>query len=52
MKIKMLTISAGPDGVFHPGAIRTVSKEEGEVLIKGKFAVEVADADKPKKGSK
>lgn len=37
-KIKMLTRSAGPEGVFAPGAVRVVSDEVAKELIKGKFA--------------
>ena len=43
MKIKQITLSAGPDGVRLPGEVRQVLDETGRALIAGGFAVQVAD---------
>ena len=34
----MLTLEAGPDGVFPPGSVRVVSDKDGKARIDGKFA--------------
>lgn len=58
MKIKMLTLAAGPDGVKHPGTIYDVDVKEGKALIEGRYAEAVdataeqeqlEDEDKPKR---
>jgi len=41
MKVKMLTLSASPEGVFHPGDQREISEEKGKQMIQGNYAVEV-----------
>lgn len=38
MKIKMRTLSAGPDGVMDVGKIYTVSVEEARQLVDGRYA--------------
>jgi hypothetical protein len=45
MKVKMLTLSAGPDGARQPGRIYPVSAEEGKALVDGGYAVEVKSTD-------
>ena len=45
MKVKMITLSAGPDGIVRPGNVIEVKVTEGRALIKGGYAVEI---DKPK----
>ena len=37
-EIKQKTLSAGPDGVYHPGHTRTLPREEAAMLVKGGFA--------------
>ncbi len=41
MKIKMLTLQAGPDVVREVGHIYDVPQAEAKALIDGKYAVEV-----------
>lgn len=48
MKIRMITLSAGPDGARHPGKTYMVSTQEGEALIAGGYAVEVKSTDAAK----
>lgn len=38
MRVRMLTLSAGPAGVVQPGAVVEVSDEEGRALIAGRYA--------------
>ena len=45
MKVKMLTKSAGPEGIFPAGSVRTVSVEEGEMLINAGFAQLVTEPE-------
>ena len=45
MKIKMITLSAGPDGARQPGRTYTVSDAEGKALVGGGYAVEVKSTD-------
>jgi hypothetical protein len=45
MKVKMLTLSAGPDGTRQPGKVYLVSADEGKVLVDGGYAVEVKSTD-------
>lgn len=51
MKVKMLTLSAGPDGARQPGKTYPVSAEEGKALIDGGYAVEVKSTDAAKAAS-
>lgn len=37
-EIRMKSISAGPGGVFHPGARRVLPDHEAAALVKGGFA--------------
>jgi hypothetical protein len=37
-KIKMKSISSGPDGVMHPGMIYSVEDGEGKTLVDGGYA--------------
>ena len=37
-EIIMKTISAGPDGVFHPGTRRMLPKREAAAMVKGGHA--------------
>lgn len=47
MKVRMLTLSAGPDsGIRKPGDIVQVTDEEGQALIAGRFAVPAEKAVK------
>ena len=46
MFVKMLTVSAGPNGVVPAGAIREVSDDEGRAIIDGRFGER---AEKPRK---
>ncbi len=48
MKVKMITLSAGPDGARQPGKTYPVSAEEGKALIEGGYAVEVKSTDAAK----
>jgi hypothetical protein len=41
MRIKMLSLYAGPDGVITPGDVVEVSAETGQALLAGGFAVAV-----------
>lgn len=52
MKIKMLTLQAGPNGVRNPGEVHDVSPAEAEELLAGGYAVKVDKAvtDEPVKG--
>ena len=47
MKVRLLTLMAGPEGVVHPGAVIEVSPEEAEALITGGFAERVEQSGKP-----
>ena len=49
MKVKMLTLMAGPDGTFQPGQEIDVSAKQGKALIDGKFAERV---ERPKTKAK
>ncbi len=44
-RIKMLTLSAGPDGVMEIGKTYSVDAKTAETLVKGRFAVYI---EKPK----
>ena len=39
MKVKLLTLMAGPEGSFSPGSLLDVEKTKAEALINGKYAV-------------
>jgi hypothetical protein len=45
MIIRMLSLAAGPQGVWRPGMEIEVSEEEALALIKGHFAVPVGGSD-------
>ncbi len=47
MKIKMLTLEAGPEGVREPGKIYQVPDAEAKRLIAGGFAVDATYLDEP-----
>ena len=47
MKVRLLTLMAGPDGVVHPGALIEVSAEEAQAFIAGGFAEQVEQSGKP-----
>lgn len=49
MRVKYLTLDAGPDGCHVPGSIADVSDEEAALLVDGKYAEYV---DPPKKKGK
>lgn len=38
-KVKLLTLKAGPEGIFPPGSVLSVSYEEGQQLVDGGYAV-------------
>ena len=41
MKVKMLTMSAGPNGTIRAGSVIEVSNAEGKLLIHGGYAERV-----------
>lgn len=43
MRIRMKTMSAGPEGVMQAGVIYTLSQEDAEALVEGNYA-EYVDA--------
>ena len=48
MKVKMITLAAGPDGIIRPGNIIEVKVAEGKALIQGGYAVEINSPKKDK----
>ena len=48
MKIRLITLMAGPEGVFPPGSVIEVSPEEARALIAGGYAEHVPPAALPK----
>lgn len=44
MKIKMITLAAGPEGVKHPGKIYDVSDTEAKAFVTGGYAEYVGAA--------
>ena len=38
MRIRMMTMMAGPEGVVHPGEVVEVTEEKGAALVKEGFA--------------
>lgn len=46
MKIIMITLQAGPDGVRKPGAVYDVPTAEAEELIAGGYAKKAAESAK------
>lgn len=38
MKIRLITLMAGPEGVFPPGSVIEVSPEEARALVAGGYA--------------
>lgn len=49
MKVKMLTLDAGPQGVRQPGKVYDVSATEGKALIAGGYAVDATNLKDPKR---
>ena len=47
MKIKMITLYAGPDGVMEAGHIYYVSSELGQQLVTGHYALILVDDPAP-----
>ena len=45
MKLLMRSLSAGPDGVFEPGAVVEVGRKEARELIDGGFATPVKSTE-------
>jgi hypothetical protein len=37
-EIRQKTLSAGPEGIHHPGHTRTLPRDEAAMLVKGGFA--------------
>lgn len=46
MKIKMITLAAGPEGIKQPGGIYDVDPKEGKALVDGGYA-EAVNEPKP-----
>ena len=49
MKIRLITLMAGPEGVFPPGSVIEVSPEEARALIAGGYAEPVPRQAAPPK---
>ena len=49
MKIKMLTLQAGPQGVREVGHVYVVPDKEAKELIEGGYAVEVRRDEEPER---
>ena len=49
MKIRLITLMAGPEGVFPPGSVIEVSPEEARALIAGGYAEPVPRPAAPPK---
>lgn len=47
MKVKLLTLMSGPEGIFHPGAVVDFPEEKAQALIEGGFAELVLAPKKP-----
>jgi hypothetical protein len=43
LKVKMITLDAGPEGVKHPGKTYDVDPEEGKALVDGGYATLVSE---------
>ncbi len=41
MRVRMLTLEAGPSGTFPIGSEREVSDEHGRQLVAGRYAVDI-----------
>lgn len=52
MKIKMLTVAAGPTGIKYQGFSYEVSEDEGRAMIKGGYATEMITPEVNKVKSK
>lgn len=52
MKIKMITLQAGPNGTRNPGEVYDVPTAEAEQLIKGGYAEKVHATEDANQGSK
>ena len=48
MRIKMLTIAAGPSGYYPPGTIRDLPTKEAKYLISKRYAVAMTELQRPK----
>ncbi len=46
MRVKYLTLDAGPDGCNSPGSTRDVSDEEATALVEGGYAEYVGEPPK------
>ncbi len=49
MKIRLITLMAGPEGVFPPGSVIEVSPEEARALVAGGYAEPVLRTAAPAK---
>ncbi len=47
MRIKHLTLMAGPSGTFAAGTVREIDGDTGKQLVAGGYAVEIAAASAP-----
>lgn len=53
MKVKLISMYAGPEGCFQPGAEIEVEKKEGKALVSGGYAVSLeVEEEKPTKKGK
>lgn len=50
MKIKMITLEAGPEGIKQPGGIYDVDPKEGKTLVDGGYAEAVDEPKEEPKG--
>lgn len=41
MRVRMLTLSAGPDGILYPGHSYDLGEDQARALVSGGFAVPV-----------
>ena len=47
MKIKLITLMAGPEGTFSPGSLLDLEKSKAEALINGKYAISMEPEPEP-----
>jgi len=45
MRIRLLSVMAGPDGVYQPGTVRDVPRAEAYALVEGGYAEQVDDVE-------
>jgi len=38
MKVRLKTLMAGPEGVFHPGSVVHVTEDEAEAMVSAGYA--------------